>query len=648
VAEHTLSSARMTHAIDVFIDLSASYVAGLAVQRMIAKWARPDHLGALARRLRVIVAPGILPHASVPLLPDWNVVEAETPMPELGAALEAAGRDGIPLLLLLGLVEVNCEAVGVLRQSVEHDPMFGFAVPRIGCLERCCFMRLPRHGVNESEWLPRRFLADLPDKQILVEVASPCVLIAPQVAGNFGSLDARFGGLAAALLHYMATARRCGFRTVLSNRAMVGIDGVRCDAIAPQPMLALSAPDDALLRQVVPDFERSWRECRAGSCERFEKLCTSAMSRPNTAPRPSLLLDLRNVGAMYNGTTQAVLGAVKGLKQLQPDWKVAILAQPQGAVFHDLERVYADWLVYTALPDRPFTVTLRLSQPWHIQEMVDLHALSLFNAYLLLDTIAWDIAYAAPPHLEGVWQFLADHADALVFDSDFTRRRFVERFPAGRSVPSVVTHLSFDPGEYVRADVSKAAGDGKFILVIGNELEHKDVRPTVDALASAFPFRRIKALGPASVVSPYVTAQRSGELPELEIHRLYATAEYVVFPSLYEGFGFPIVTALAYGRTVLARRSALLDEVAARCVRRGRLVLFDRREDLVELLGRLVHGEPVPDHPLGLGLTNDRPKSWRDVARDTLAFLESIVREPSRSRWIAREHAVSQLLSYRT
>jgi hypothetical protein len=121
-----------------------------------------------------------------------------------------------------------------------------------------------------------------------------------------------------------------------------------------------------------------------------------------------------------------------------------------------------------------------------------------------------------------------------------------------------------------------------------------------------------------------------------------------VFPSFYEGFGFPVITALAYGRTVLARRSALLEEVAAQCDRRGRLVVFDRREELVELIGRLVHAEPVPEQPLGLGRTSHRPRCWRDVAPDILGFLESLVRKPVRSRWIAREHMVQQLQAYRT
>jgi hypothetical protein len=647
VSERPGPSADTTPAIDVFIDLSACHLAGPALQRVIAKWVCPESLGAVARRVTGVFAPGTRLDDILHPLAGWAFAESRSPVPELSAALAAAGRDAVPLLLILGPVDVTCEAAGVLRLQLGRDPMFGFAVPRIGCLDGCCFVRLSRHG-GPTDWLPRRILADLPDAEILVELAAPCILVGPHVLGSFGPLEQQFESIGAAMLHYMASARRCGFRTVLSNRAVVGIEGLTCETLAAEPLPGVPDRDQTLLRQLVPDLERAWQECRGGSWEHFERLCTPIIDRPKSRPRPSLLLDVRNVGAMYNGTAQAVLGTVKAFKELRPMWDVAILASPQGAVFHDLGRLYAGWPVHTALPEGPFTAALRPSQPWHIQEMVDLHNLSLLNAYLMLDTINWDVGYSAPPHLEGTWQFLADHADALLFDSDFTRQRFVERFPTASTIPSLVTHLSLDPSEYVRADAVNDSRGDEFILVIGNHLDHKDVRRTVETLASAFPFRRITVLGPAHVASPFVTEHRSGELPELEIHRLYASAQFVVFPSFYEGFGFPVVTALAYGRTVLARRSALLEEMAAQCDRHGRLVVFERREELVELIGRLMHGEAVQEHPLGLGRTNGRPRCWRDLAQDILGFVESIARGPSRSGWIAREHTVRQLLSYRT
>src|ERR1700676_5509365 len=273
----------------------------------------------MARRVTGVVAPGT-PLEALPRLPGWAFAESRTPVPELSAALAAAGRDGIPLLLIVGPVDVTCEAVGVLRLLLERDPMLGFAVPRIGCLKGCCFVRLSRHGIGAADWLPRKILADLPDAEILVEIAAPCMLIGAPVLGTFGPLEGRFDHVTAAMLHYMASARRCGFRTVLSNRAVVGIDGLTCETLAVPPLPGLPDGDQALLRQLVPDLERSWQEFRAGSWERFERLCTSSIDRPKASAKPSLLLDVRNVRGVYNGTTQAVLGTVKAFQELRPMW----------------------------------------------------------------------------------------------------------------------------------------------------------------------------------------------------------------------------------------------------------------------------------------------------------------------------------------
>jgi glycosyltransferase involved in cell wall biosynthesis len=631
--------------IDVFVDLTGADLDTSAFQRLVTRWARPENLGSVARRLRGVVPPHLRHEGQTPWPADWAFSESASSIPALNAALASAGQVGAPLLLIVGPVDINRDAVGMLRQCLNRDPMYGFAVPRVACEDRCCIAPLARHDVRGEGWLPRSILADLPEAEVLVEINAPCVLISPQVAGNFGLASGRFDDLGAAMLHYMAGARRCGFRATLSNRTVVGIDGLGCRG-ASRPPSQRTARDEALIHHLVPDFERSWDEFRGGSCERFERLCTSGVDARGGNARASVLFDARNVGAMYNGTSQAILGTLDAFERLQPDWDISILATPEGARFHNLPAAGSGRRVYTELPDRTFSAAVRLSQPWHIQEMVDLHNISLFNAYVILDCIAWDIAYATAPRLEGTWQFLAGHADALMFDSDFSRRRFAERFPASRPVPSSVVHFSFDPGEYALSGARDAKGDDTFILVIGNSLEHKDVRQTVETLASGFPFCRIEALGPASVASPLITARHSGALAQRELHHLYASARYIVFPSFYEGFGFPILTALAYGRTVFARRSELLEEVACRCPPSGRLVVFDRRDELVDLIGRLTHGESVPEYPLGGALTA-APRRWVNVARDIVEFLEPLFRSPVRSRWIAREQAIAQLIAYR-
>jgi hypothetical protein len=165
--------------------------------------------------------------------------------------------------------------------------------------------------------------------------------------------------------------------------------------------------------------------------------------------------------------------------------------------------------------------------------MIDLHRAAFFNVYFMLDTISWDVVYQSPVGLDGTWSFLADHADGFLFDSQFTERRFLARFEQAADAPRAVCHYPFNPAEYVGSRRHGKTSD--FILVIGNELDHKDAARTIELLSSAFPFRTLVSLGPKLNETPYLRVHRSGSMSEAEVSRLYGEATFVVFPRSTKG-----------------------------------------------------------------------------------------------------------------
>lgn len=627
---------------DVFLDFSR-VAADFDVRAAMERLDSPERLGGVARCVTCAVtsddAAGSLRPPRGWSLRTTRAVEA------CRDAMAVAADDDRPLLVLLGDIQPSCAAVGLLLEALETDPMIGFASARLTGVEESSLARLDLAGDRAIDELPRRLLAEIPDTYLVADVPARCLLIKPLVLANFGELDGRFATLAGALWHYMSRARRCGFRTLVCNRAVVTAP---CYS-RPCPPCAITASDlpeadRVLLRELSPDIERTIGEFGTGTAAAAETRLARALYDAY-GTRPSLLFDVRNIIAGVNGTTIAALGIAGGMHALRSGWDVTLLASREACTFHKLEESFPGWHVETKLPARQFTVALRLSQPWHIQEMIDLHAAAAYNAYLFLDTISWDVAYPAPRHLDGTWQFMAEHADGLLFNSAYTRDRFRRRFQIPKGMPDLVAYHSFDPAEYTRPDVRVSPNQESFIFIVGNEYDHKDVVPTMELLATAFPYQSIVALGAAKATTPRVRVLQSGTLSEAEIHRLYAGARLVVFPSFYEGFGFPILMTLAYGGTLVARESALLDEIAARCVPRGRIVPFARRDELVDVVGRLLHGEDVAPLPLGTALDNGRPMSWQDVGQRILAFLENLAADLSRSRWRSREHTLAQLMA---
>ena len=196
--------------LDIFIDLTSTPVTAAALQAITAAdWNMPRP----PRRVTVAVAPGQL--RATPPVPSGSTIRETSGVIGLKAALSAAGRDDAHLLVLVGVPDLDGEAVSALRQALERDTMFGFAVPRVGCADRCCVARLSRHGLGETSWLPRRAVSELPATDVVAEVAAPCVLIAARVAANFDSdLEYPQHSRRDARLHGGRAARRLPDRVV--------------------------------------------------------------------------------------------------------------------------------------------------------------------------------------------------------------------------------------------------------------------------------------------------------------------------------------------------------------------------------------------------------------------------------------------------
>jgi len=111
-----------------------------------------------------------------------------------------------------------------------------------------------------------------------------------------------------------------------------------------------------------------------------------------------------------------------------------------------------------------------------------------------------------------------------------------------------------------------------------------------------------------------------GYVPSNDLPALYCGAKALLFPSLFEGFGLPILEAQACGCPVLTSQISSMKEIAGQA---AILVNPDDVDDIVKGMKRL-QGTGYREQLIKKGFENIKKFSWEKCARETLTILEQI------------------------
>ncbi len=246
-------------------------------------------------------------------------------------------------------------------------------------------------------------------------------------------------------------------------------------------------------------------------------------------------------------------------------------------------------------------------------------------------------------YLRAATRLAVRHAEALIAVSEFTRRELINLLGAVPSRIHVVPN-GLDPeyepasAESTAAYRSRAGLPERFVLAVGTLEPRKNLVTLVEAYAK---LRQVTAdpptlviagapgWGPNAVVrcvedrglTPHV--RFIGYVPAEDLPLLYSAAALFAYPSRYEGFGLPVIEAMACGTPVIASSAASLPEVA------GEAALTVDPQDVAgwaEAMRAVLADTARAASMAGAGRVQATRFSWTRAARETATVYRRVLR----------------------
>jgi glycosyltransferase involved in cell wall biosynthesis len=113
-----------------------------------------------------------------------------------------------------------------------------------------------------------------------------------------------------------------------------------------------------------------------------------------------------------------------------------------------------------------------------------------------------------------------------------------------------------------------------------------------------------------------------GFIPEDKLNDFYNSLDLFVFPSFYEGFGLPVLEALACGVPVITSNTSSLPEIAGEA---GILVNPNSVDEIVNAMERVIKNKKLQNKMRVNGIKQAKKFDWEKTARETLKVYESLI-----------------------
>jgi glycosyltransferase involved in cell wall biosynthesis len=222
-------------------------------------------------------------------------------------------------------------------------------------------------------------------------------------------------------------------------------------------------------------------------------------------------------------------------------------------------------------------------------------------------------------------------ASAIICVSENTRADLLEFYPQAEQKTCVIYHAA----ELPVPETKRRSSSGRpYFLYVGARHAYKGFDTLLRAFAkirTVAPDVRLQMTGPPlqgrekqriADLGLEGRVEHAGYASDRELAHLYRESLALVYPSLYEGFGLPVLEAMACGTAVIASNSSSIPEIAGEC---GLLCAPGSVEEFADAMLSIFRDSSLRRRYIETGLRRATDFSWKQTVSRTVDVYRSVM-----------------------
>ena len=343
--------------------------------------------------------------------------------------------------------------------------------------------------------------------------------------------------------------------------------------------------------------------------------------------KPRVLISLYEMPAAHNGTAQHGLLFLENFYKLfREKYNIDVLINRCANQFFGISQKYSNVYLPDQLTNR-YHIAYVPSQIIHVEHLHILNRTCLRYAFCMQDIISIRSGYLLVEdwEREEVFKKSIKYCDGIIPFSRFSLEDMKDYYSQEFEKRNIFTKVVYLAAveENIDGDINLKIPFKSYFVVLGNQYKHKylDIL-TVFLKSSKYNFILIGAKETGHL-EKNIYGFKSGNLNGTVIDSLFRKSMGIIFPSVYEGFGLPILNSIKYKKHIVINDNPLnREQMEALDYYKNNIHLFKRGNEIEKYL------DAISVDPVAKISQKYRERTWQDVATEVEMALDYILKQP--------------------